>query len=408
MVLPGFYVEKGTGPLKLTGYVTYVFLFLIFCSHSVYLYVIEDLKWLSDTLSVTNIIYYANYPPGITTLPDVGVNYFTHLALLFFKLTPILYILATIWYFRGSKSKKRYGFFILLCIIGLVDFFRLGTLFVFFINCSNYAFCRSTTPPYSTTESNTTFLIMLITSLITFVLEVAVGISVAQYNRNIANLVVAEEKSGMKRNGSKLLEYLPIPNFYFTADEIVINVVIIDIISVILILVHWFKLWYKDRFVWTNDVVVPLSIPWYSILPSWLLSSFYIKFGDLTQIWFYIIDIVTLIVIILPSLVIASCRRLSTLVKMTSLLGLCIILLFFDIVIKTFILFLCRSVTICRTQYAPYLESSTSLFYLIYYYTSVIIFVLACINFLLSLSFKFDMEGLHADETHETGRQIVA
>lgn len=408
MVLPGFYVDKGTGTLKLAGYLTYVFLFLIFCSHSVYLYVIEDLKWLSDTLSVTNIIYYANYPPGITTLPDVGVNYFTHLVLLFFKMTPILFILATIWYFRASKSKKRLGYFLLICVLGFVDFFRLGTLAVFFINCSNYAFCRSTGPPYTTTESNQIFIIMLVTSLITFVLEVSVGLCVAQYNKNINAVVEAEEKSGMKRNGSKLLEYLPIPNFYYPADEVIGHIAVVDVITILLVIVHWFKLWYKDRFVWTNDSVAPLAIPWYSILPSWLLSSFYIKFGDLTQIWFYITDIATLLVILLPSLVIASCRRLSTLVKMIALFAICFLLLLIDLSIKTGVLFFCRSVTICRTQYAPFLESSTSFFYLIYYYTSVIIFVLSGINFLTLLSFQYGMYGLHADETCETGREIIA
>jgi hypothetical protein len=57
MVVPTFYVDYDTTKAKSAGWITLVLLSLIFCSHSVYLFAVEDIKWVSDTLNVTNIIF---------------------------------------------------------------------------------------------------------------------------------------------------------------------------------------------------------------------------------------------------------------------------------------------------------------------------------------------------------------
>jgi hypothetical protein len=323
-------------------------------------------------------------------------------------MSSILFIAFTALFLTTPKSEGANIYLGGPIIIFLLDCIKPILFTVYLVNCNNYALCRSINPPYTITENNRTFVIMLITSVITVVLELLVIIATNIYLSQIAIVTKKEETSGMKRVGSKFLKYLPLPTFYYPADEINFSIILIYIVEGILVLTQWLKLWYKDRIVWTSDVVLPTAIPFYSVLPSFILSTVQIKYGDLYQVYFYVIDILSNVIIFLPILMIASHRLKSTFAKLNIIMVSITLILLIDVLLKTLILFTCRSNAICRTQYSPFLEKDTSLFYLVYYYTSVIVFILSGILTYQCASFRSAIIGLQADEAKDTGRHIIS
>jgi hypothetical protein len=411
MVLPVFYTNYDTTKLKTAGYFAILISVLLFINQSIYLYGVENIKWTSETLKVQEVEHYKNYPPAITEPFFIGISYIVHTFSVIYKFTTYLFIAFVGIYLITSKSKGSFIYRSVPIFFFIADFVKLCVFVIYLIGCNNYALCRSKSPPYSGTTPNTTFVLMIVTSAITVIMELIALLAVTTYDREVKAAVRSETKEKIQRKGSKLLEYLPLPSFYYVADESNFTIVVVYLLTFVGFVITCIKLAYKDRLVWISDSMVYTSIEFMANLPSWIVAPIQINYGDLYQIYFFAFDIIGIGLLILPFFAIAGNKRRDSYRILTILMVAGNALLFLDILLKTIILATCKSNAVCRTQYKTngvFLESEVSIFYTIYYVTSLALVVITALITVVALFLRQMIAGVVADEKETTKTPIMS